>query len=247
MQPFHADLHVHSSLSPCAEDGMIPPNVIGLLERLDFKIFSITDHNSCGNVEAFCTAAEKKGLVCIPGAELQTSEEVHLLAYFPSVEKIERFFSKVVEPARPPLNNKPEIFGHQSLLDTVGNVIDEEEAMLAMPLDLGIEELVRSIDNHGGIAVPAHIHRRFGILHQLGFIPPTLRFDAVEGADISDQDNAAVGLDPETVVLSSSDAHDLHLFTTPKMSLWLEEPTVEECLKCLRNEDGRYVELLEPE
>ncbi len=131
LHPFYADLHIHSSLSPCAEDDMVPPNVIGILKRLDFKIFSITDHNSCGNVGAFCTAAKAEGLTSIPAAELQTSEEVHLLAYFPSMEEIERFFSEVVEPSRPQFSNDASTFGHQLLVDAEGNLIQEEPSMLA--------------------------------------------------------------------------------------------------------------------
>ncbi|NTV91592.1 MAG: PHP domain-containing protein, partial [Clostridiales bacterium] len=50
---FAADLHVHSALSPCADDEMTPNNIVNMaaLKGLDF--IALTDHNSTGNLEAF--------------------------------------------------------------------------------------------------------------------------------------------------------------------------------------------------
>ena len=91
------DLHIHSALSPCAENDMTPGNIVGMSCINGLDIIAITDHQTCGNVRSAITAAnrlytsEKKKIVVIPGMEIECQEGFHLLALFPDVQTAEDF------------------------------------------------------------------------------------------------------------------------------------------------------------
>lgn len=231
-----ADLHIHSTLSPCAEDSMTPPEVIKKLLALEIDMFSITDHNSVFNNSAFQAHAESKGIVFIPGIELQSSEEIHLLGYFPNLASQQDFYLSIEGKAfTPGLKNDPARFGHQKKIDKFGNFVGEEERMLSMPLTLGINELVNAIHSFGGAAVAAHLDRGFSVVTQLGFIPPELDIDGVEIRDITKikdfETKYLTGL--ELPILSSSDSHHLNMMTPAKMRIRMETNDIEGFLNCL--------------
>src|SRR5450830_1898263 len=88
MRWFRADLHVHTLLSPCAAVEMTPRNIVRHALIAGVDIVAITDHNAGDNVVATLRAARGTGVVVLPGMEVQTHEEVHLLTLF---EKIRDF------------------------------------------------------------------------------------------------------------------------------------------------------------
>jgi len=51
-QPYSADLHIHSCLSPCGGDDMVPTRVVEAVKEKGIQIFSITDHNAIGNLQS---------------------------------------------------------------------------------------------------------------------------------------------------------------------------------------------------
>ena len=239
LSPFSCDLHIHSALSACAEDKMTPGNVLKKIVSLNIDIFSITDHNSVFNCAAFEKAAKEHNLLFIPGVELQTSEEIHLLGYFPDIAALDNFYSSVVKPSLPKnIKNDPLRFGHQLKINTSGVVVGEEEDMLSMALDKSIDELVEEIHKFEGIAVAAHIDRGFSLISQLGYIPPHLKIDAVEVWDVAKiEDFQSKYLkDCKLNVISSSDSHYLDMMKKPKMKLVLENKDVMSCLNCIKGE-----------
>jgi len=220
---------------------MVPEQVVPKIFSFDLgvEVFSITDHNAGANCRAFAAAAQAKKLLFIPGIELQSSEEIHLLGYFPSLAALEGFCAKVVgEGLMVGLKNDPERFGHQHLLDGSGKLIGEAEAMLCMPLTLTVDELVDRIHDHGGIAAAAHLDRGFSVISQLGFIPPQLELDAVEVRELAkvDQIRATYLQGRELNVISSSDSHHLDLIPKPKMKLWVPRADIASCLACIKGE-----------
>ena len=225
---------------------MIPPKLITHLQKLDIRIFSIADHNACGNAAAFQEAATDAGLLFVPAIELMSLEEVHILAYFPSVEKIERFYDSVVLPSLPAMKNDPKKFGNQFLVDKDGEFRSEDEHLLALPLLCDIDRLCRSIHEGGGICVPSHLDKSFSLIEQLGFIPETLEIDAVEiyfferMAEI--KKNYLKGTNYQ--ILSSSDTHHIAHLPRPKMRLWMKEFTTEEVLLTIKGTDGRRIALI---
>ena len=77
------DLHFHSCLSPCGDDAMAPAAIAGFCKLAGLDVAALTDHNTCGNCAPFCRAAEAYGLMGLPGMELCTAEEVHVVCVFP--------------------------------------------------------------------------------------------------------------------------------------------------------------------
>ena len=53
MNAFAVDLHIHSCLSPCAEDDMTPCNIAGMGYLNGLRIMALTDHNTAKNCPAF--------------------------------------------------------------------------------------------------------------------------------------------------------------------------------------------------
>lgn len=233
--PYSCDLHMHSALSPCAEDRMTPPEVVKKIMSLDIDVFSITDHNSVHNCSAFEAYAREKNVLFIPGIELQSSEEIHLLGYFPDIISLNDFY-RSVRPQFTKIKNDPRQFGSQLKVDRQGSVIGEEEIMLSIPLDISIDELVNMIHNFQGLAVAAHLDRGFSLVSQLGFIPPYLDIDAVEiwNVDKIDSIKAKFFQDRDINILSSGDYHYLEMMKPPKMKLWLEKLDVKSCLDCIK-------------
>ena len=61
MNEYYYDLHIHSCLSPCADDDMTPNNICGMAALNGLNIIALTDHNTCGNCESFLKVAKANG------------------------------------------------------------------------------------------------------------------------------------------------------------------------------------------
>lgn len=200
------DLHIHSALSPCGDNDMTPNNIVNMAYLKGLDIIAVTDHNSCGNVRAVQKAAEGK-LMVIPGMEIETSEEVHILGLFPSIESAEEM-EGVIKTLSTPIKNRPEIFGNQYYMDENDEIVGEEERLLVTATGLDIYTAVENILRLGGAPIAAHIDRTsYSVLSNLGFIPPDLNIAAVEIT--SANRDAMIDKYADYVILTSSDAHYL--------------------------------------
>ena len=199
------DLHMHSCLSPCADDDMTPANICGMAYIKGLQAIAVTDHNTGRNLPYVKEAADHYGLIFLPGMEITTKEEVHLLGYFRDVEtavEVGEIFSSHL----PPMKNKPDFFGNQLVMNTDDEVVDVEDRLLIGATDLDLEECTRIIREHGGAAVPAHINRGHGLLTNLGLFPEEPEFPVVEVRNELDVNDRLVG---NRRRLQSSDAHHL--------------------------------------
>ncbi len=205
------DLHIHSALSPCADNDMTPATIAGLCALEGIQLAALSDHNSAKNVPAFKAACDAYGVAVLPAIEVNTSEEIHLLCYFPSVEKaleMDGWLSGKLQQVK--IDN--EIWGDQLVMDEEDNVIATEEYLLTAAVDAGIYEVKDKCQNLGGIAVPAHADKdSFSVLSVLGFLPNDLDFPAIELKDTGKyQALSKKGFLPEgKEILSSSDAHSV--------------------------------------
>ena len=129
MSRYTYDLHVHSCLSPCADNDNTPNNLAGMAVLNNIQILALTDHNSCRNCPAFFTACKRYGIIPIPGMELTTSEDIHVVCLFPELEDALRFNDEV-DTYRIRFPNNKEIFGDQLILDGEDEVIGEEPDFL---------------------------------------------------------------------------------------------------------------------
>ncbi|MBO4501133.1 MAG: PHP domain-containing protein [Clostridia bacterium] len=211
MNRFYYDLHIHSCLSPCADDDMTVNNIAGMAAIKGLNIIALTDHNSCANCGAFFKACKRQGVIPVPGMELTTAEDIHLLCLFPSLESAEEFES-AFDVYRSKIKNKEEIFGNQLVLDENDGIIGVKEYLLPPASALSLEDAYGLVNEHGGYCWPAHIDRPSnGLIGVLGGFPERPRFDFVELSANAAQSEYPVEL-PDLEgrrVLKSSDAHHL--------------------------------------
>jgi PHP family Zn ribbon phosphoesterase len=202
-----ADLHIHTLLSPCAGPEMRPENIWRQAKKLGIKILGITDHNSTANLPAFLHSAPP-GLWVIPGMEVQTKEEIHMICLFPELEQAMEW-GRVVRQHLPPVKNRPDYFGPQQILSVAGEIVGEEPLLLLNSISLSLEETIQAVHRLGGVIYPAHIDRpSFSIISQLGFLPPNLELKLVEISGRADRKQWAAKL-PGYNFIRASDAHFL--------------------------------------
>lgn len=159
---------------------MTPADIAGICALAGYDIVALTDHNTVRNCAAFCRAAEYYGVLGIPGMELTTAEEVHVVCLFPNPERAEEFGAYVSchLPSQP---NRPDFFGHQLVMDEENNVLAEEDDLLIASTDIPICEVCSLVERYGGVAYPAHIdHDAFSLLSNLGLWMPEAGFSVAE-------------------------------------------------------------------
>ena len=241
---FRADLHVHTVLSPCAAVEMTPRNIIRHAQSAGIDIVAITDHNAGDNVAAALRCAMGTDVTVVPGMEVQTREEVHLLTLFEKMRDFAKWCDFVAHH-RSTLQNDDQKFGAQFVVDEADELVRIETSMLLASTDLSVEEVAGQVAGMGGIAIAAHVDRpSFSVLSQLGFIPPDSGLDAVEVSRNMRVDQAlgnfpAIGSLP---VISSSDAHMIDDFISgPKTMFFMEAPTLSEIRQALAGKEGRRV------
>ncbi len=176
------DLHLHTALSPCGDADMTPNNLVNMSALCGLNCIAITDHNSFLNIEACMEVAEKNNLdiLIVPGMEVETSEEIHVVCLFPDLESI-KAFGKVVFDKLNKIKNNDRIFGRQQILDSEDNEIGVVDELLITSTNIDIYALIKLAKEHNGIAIPAHIDRNSNsIISNLGFIPPDLDITLIE-------------------------------------------------------------------
>ncbi len=232
---FFSDLHIHSCLSPCGDDDMTPCNIAGMAKIKGLDIIAVTDHNTCRNLPAMREVCEAYGLLLVPGMEITTREDVHLLGYFPDVETALRF-SDMIREHLPKKKNKPAFFGNQRVMNSDDEQIDEEDALLIGATDLSLREATMRVLDHGGVPVPAHINRgSHGLLVNLGFMPEDYFYTTVEIWNLLPCDEGALR---GRHVLHSSDAHYLGDIRERENALRLQHRTVADLLAWMRSKQA---------
>ncbi|MDI6803889.1 MAG: PHP domain-containing protein [Bacteroidota bacterium] len=242
LKTFKADLHIHTCLSPCGDLKMTPQKIINQVLTNNIDIIAICDHNSAENVPALVKAAKGKEVVVLPGMEICSREEIHILALFENLETVFEMQAKVYEKLHG--KNNPDVFG----LQVVGNEFDEvlgfNDKLLIGAVDLAIEEIVNRVHKLGGLAIASHIDREsYSVIGQLGFIPISLEFDALEISTRLSYAEARKKF-PEYqnyTFIQNSDAHMLDDIGKCTTEFWIENPTFEEIRKALKNEDDRRI------
>lgn len=210
MSRYCYDLHVHSCLSPCADDDNTPNNLAGMATLNGIQIMALTDHNSCKNCPAFFEAAKRYGIIPIAGMELTTAEDIHIVCLFEELEAA-LTFDNALDPYRTPFKNRVDIFGEQLITDGEDNVIGTEENFLPVATAVSLEDAVKMVRSHSGICYPAHIDREAnGIIATLGTLPEQPQFSCVEFHDASKHEDYAKRFPiKDKRIVISSDAHYL--------------------------------------
>jgi len=240
LNTFKAELHIHTVLSPCAAVEMIPPLIIQAALEKQINLIAITDHNCTDNIASVIEAAKDTGIAVLPGMELQTKEEIHSICLFDTLDQA-RAFQKLVFSSLPNITNNVELFGEQYVVDASGDFIRREERMLLVSSSFSLTQAWQTVNELGGILIPAHIDRTiFGLLPVLGFVPQDIPLEALEiSKRISVKD--ALRQYPQLKnypLIQNGDVHQLEEvlgFTNFQM----EKPSITEIRKALKNENGR--------
>lgn len=228
MKAFY-DVHIHSCLSPCSENDMTPNNIVNMSLLKELNVIAITDHNTLKNCAVAMDLAKDKDIIVIPGVEVQTIEEVHMVCLFRSIEDA-MAIDKILQEKMIKIKNKPEKFGQQYVVDEQDKIIESIDNLLIISVELSIRELIALVNLYNGVVFPAHIDRDYAsIITNLGFIPDEYNFRYIE---VSKRESAKKYLADEALknkyfILRNSDAHNLGMINEPLYSLELDELTID--------------------
>ena len=236
MRRYRYDLHTHSCLSPCGDNDMTPNNLVNMAALLGCEILAVTDHNTCRNAPAAVRVGEAAGVLVIPGMELCTAEEAHVVCLFEAVEAA-LAFDEYVAAHTMHIPNRPEIFGEQLILNERDEEIGRIDRLLITATEISVNDVQALVASYGGVAFPAHVDKdAYSVTAALGAIPPEAGFRAAElsgGADRA----AVCRLYPELrdmLLLRDSDAHYLHLMQENMAQVELPERSAKALLDVLR-------------
>lgn len=196
------DCHIHSALSPCAENDMTPVNIVGQAKLNGLDMIAVSDHNAIDNVPTAMKAGDAFGVTVVPAIEVQTAEDIHVLCLFETYENLEKFYKTLVFPE---IKNKEEIFGEQLIMDEDDNVIGKRENLLLVSATVSSRHLPSAVKKYGGVAVAAHIDREAnGMVQVLGMVEEG--YEAIE-LSLSAKRDVVSHYVKKYKVLVNSDAH----------------------------------------
>jgi len=243
VHPVYYDLHIHSALSPCAASDMTPNDIVGMALLNGLDLIAVTDHNSLSNAAAIVKAAEtanrklSSNLMVLPGIEVSTVEEVHVLCLFAGIEPAAAFENELT-PYFSGLSNRTDIFGSQIIYDEKDRIKGEVERMLIAPTLISFDDLYLLTHKFNGAFIPAHIDRTsFSVISNLGFLPPHLKINTLEISpngvehEFCDKNKDIVA---KKNIITSSDAHQLWAIHERENFILLPGHTVEAAIDYLR-------------
>lgn len=236
MNSFAYDFHIHSCLSPCGDDDMTPNNIVNMVALSGCEIIAITDHNTCKNAPAVIAAGKRVGITVIPGMELCTSEEIHVVCLFESLSAAMNFDSYIYANM-PHVSNRSEIFGEQRIMNENDEQIGIEENLLLVSSFISVNDVWALANEYGGVAFPAHIDRdSYSVISSLGSFPPEAGFTAAEVTRSCDLESLK-HRNPELekmLILRDSDSHYLESLTDEPNRLCLKENSVSSVIEAIR-------------
>ena len=175
------DLHLHSALSPCGDNDMTPNNLVNMAYLKQLDIIALTDHNCAKNLPAAEKISNQLGILFVPGMEIETSEEIHMLAYFETVEGALEFGDELEKKYLPKIQNRVDIFGNQYVMDENDSIVTELENLLTVATTLSFQDASEIVPKFGGVCVPAHVDKSaYSVFSNLGYIPPECSFATLE-------------------------------------------------------------------
>lgn len=216
---------------------MTPNNIVNMAAISGCEIIAITDHNTCKNAASVMKAGEDCGLLVLPGMELCTSEEAHVVCLFETLEGAMGFDSYIYNNM-PHVRNKAEIFGEQRLLDENDELVGLEENLLLVSSFVGVNEVFDLAGQYGGVAFPAHVDRdSYSVIASLGTIPEEAHFRTAEVTRDCDLDKLKQQY-PELArmkIVSDSDSHYLETLTGEPRRLHLPEKSRHAVVEALKS------------
>lgn len=235
MPALYYDLHLHSCLSPCGDDDMTPANIVGMAALKGLEVIALTDHNSAKNCPAFLKAAQECGILAIPGMELTTEEEVHVVCLFVKLADALAFDSYVYGHLQA-VPNQEEIFGKQQIYNEQDEITGTVPNLLINATTIRFDDVYELVNRFHGVMIPAHIDKdSYSLISNLGMIPPDAKFATAEVKDLTKL-HALQKQHPYLNgcrIISNSDAHYLEHINEAVHELYVEERSAEAVLQVL--------------
>lgn len=223
---------------------MIPPLIVQEALERQINIIAITDHNASANVKAVQKAADGTGLTVLPGMEIQSREDVHLLCLFASLSDLENW-QRQVDLSLPDELNPADHLGEQYVVDTHGEFIRMETRLLLTATQFSIEEIIQQVHARGGLVIPAHVNRSaYGLFPTLGFLADWWHFPALEISRhiTPDELHRKFPSSKGLPLIQSGDVHRLDEFLGTTL-FEMEAPTLDEIRKAFQGESSRKVRI----
>ena len=243
LKPYSADLHIHSCLSPCGDLDMTPRNIVAVAVSRGLDIIAVTDHNASENTSPALKAARNSRLSVLSGMEVASEEEAHLLVLFDQADRLLRFQEVVYEHLAVHGADRRTV-EDQVIVNEKDQVEGFNHHLLLGATTLSFQRLVDEAHRLGGLAIASHVDREsFSIIGQLGFIPDSLRLDALEISPFTDPEGARARF-PDAArfpLVTFSDAHyaaDIGRRTT---RFFIARPAVAEIKMALNGSRGRKI------
>jgi len=242
LRAFRCDLHLHTCLSPCADLDMYPRALIekSINEKLD--VIAICDHNASENVSYVLKCAKGKPITVLPGMEVSSLEEVHVLALFDDLSDLLKLQTIVYSHLAG--KNREDYFGLQVIVNEQDEVEGMNERLLIGATELSLDRIVNEIHSLGGLAIASHIDRpSYSVLSQLGFVDAETHFDALEVSAATGVGRAR-RLYPELsdhAFISSSDAHAIKDIGRGVTTIIMQAANISELKLAFTQREGRRI------
>jgi PHP family Zn ribbon phosphoesterase len=221
---------------------MSPRKIIQQSMDVGLDLIAICDHNSAENAGAAMRQGARQGLQVLPGLEICSREEVHILALFDGLDPAIEMQAYVY--ANLPGENNTKVFGFQVVADEKDEVIGENPRLLIGATRLSLHDIVAKTHMLGGINISCHVDRpAYGIINQLGFIPDDLDLDGLEVSyhiQLAEAAQTIPGIGNFSCV-TASDAHYLNDIGKACTTFQMAEPTLAEIRLALGRKNGRRI------
>ncbi len=180
MRWYKADFHVHGVLSPCGSLAMSPQAVLAQAKAKKLDMIALTDHNSTDNIRAYAAAFAGSGIKFFPGIEIQTAEEIHIVAIHDDIEVMHELGRQVYDSLFD-IANDPDFFGDQPVINKYEEIVKFKQKALINSSTWSLEETIHKLAELACFYFPAHINASaYSLIGQLGFIPPDLAIQTLE-------------------------------------------------------------------
>lgn len=221
---------------------MIPRAVVDRALAVGLDMIAICDHNSAENLPAFLEVGRKRGIAVLPGMEITSREEIHLIALLNRLEDCLTLQEWIYQHL--PGKNDEDLFGPQILVDETSEPVGLLDKLLMGATLLSLEEIVAFVKRLEGVTIASHIDRQaFSLIGQLGFIPEGTDLD---GLEISSRTTLEAARNrfrsyAHYPFVRFSDAHRLEEIGEGSTLFLLEERTSAEVKMALHSQGGRKV------
>lgn len=227
------DLHIHSILSPCADELMTPNNILNMAMLKGLDIVAVTDHNSTRQLPTIRQLEDSYDFLFIPAVEVTVKEDFDVLCYFRTYEDaatFDQFLSSHLDGSWSVFSEKDQV-----ITDVYDTEIDTVEKPLTHT-NIPYSKLVSRVRDYDGALILAHINRPSQTPLEF-YELEDLEFDAIEiqgrNAEKFIQEHPNV---KNYKIFHNSDAHSLPMISEKEYTIELKEKTIDAFFNYLRGE-----------